>query len=103
MTGGGQHLELDGAFHKVIDGLLGHQAEEVPGLGGLLGGGEVPAGEVAAADVEDLAVADEPFGGLPDLLSGCAPVDVVELVELNVVGAKPAQAVFAGSADVQRR
>ncbi len=34
---------------------------------------------------------------------GWAPVDVVELVEVNVVGAKPAQAVFAGSAHVQRR
>jgi hypothetical protein len=76
--------------------------EEVAGLRGLLRGGEMPAGEVAAADVDDLSVADQPLGGLPDLFPRSGPVDVVELVQVDVVGAQPAQAVLAGLADVQR-
>src|SRR5205823_11122957 len=48
---GGDHLELDVPVEQVVDALLGHQPEEVPGRGGRLRLGEVPAGEVRRADV----------------------------------------------------
>jgi hypothetical protein len=50
------------------------------------------------ADVEHLAFADELFHRLPDLLPRRRPVDVVHLVEVDVVGLQPAQAVLAGLA-----
>ena len=46
-----------------------------------LGEGHVPGGEVAAADVADLALADQLLHRLPDLLPRRGPVDVVHLVQ----------------------
>jgi len=60
VAGGAQHLQLDGPLDQVVDRLLRGQAEEVPGLRGLLGSGKVPASEVAAADIAHLAVTDTP-------------------------------------------
>jgi hypothetical protein len=97
---GGDDLELDRAVGQVVEALLADQAHEVLLACELLGGRDVPAGEVAAADVEHLALADELFHRLPDLFPRRRPVDVVHLVEVDVVGLQPAQAVLAGLADV---
>ena len=51
-----QHLELDGAHQQVVVALLADEAERVNTGGGLVGADDVPAGEVAAADVGDLAL-----------------------------------------------
>jgi hypothetical protein len=100
---GGDDLELDGAGGQVVEALLADQAHEVPLAGELLGRCDVPAGEVAAADVEHLAFADELFHRLPHLLPRRRPVDVVHLVEVEVIGLQPAQAVLTGLADVVGR
>src|SRR5262245_23649718 len=54
-----KHFELDRPGHEVVDALLRHEAQEVPAVGRLLSGGEVPAGEVRRANVADLALRDE--------------------------------------------
>ena len=60
-----------------------------------MGQGYVPGGEVAAADVADLALADQLLHRLPDLLPRRGPVDVVHLVQVDVVGPQPSQARLA--------
>ena len=72
-------------------------------LGGFVGFGDVPAGEVAAADVDHFALLDEHFHRLPDFFPGRLAVDVVHLVQVDVIGLQAAQAGFAGAANVQRR
>src|SRR4051794_17574708 len=73
---GGQHLQLDVPDEQVVDGLLADQAEEVAVPGRLLRLSEVPAREVAAADVEHLALCDKGLHRLPDLVPRRAAVDV---------------------------
>ena len=48
----GEHFELDGARREVVEALLAHEAEEVARLRGFVRLRDVPAREVAAADVE---------------------------------------------------
>jgi hypothetical protein len=50
----------------------------------------VPAGEVVAADVDHCAVADQPFGGLLQLLPRRRAVEVVELTSFAVWSIPPA-------------
>ena len=102
-SAGGEHLELDRAGPQVVQALLRHEPERAAPAGGLAGLREVPAGEVRAADVDHLPLRDEEVHGLPDLVPRCVPIDVVHLVEVDVVGLQPAQAVLAGLAEVQRR
>ena len=98
----GQHLQLDLPGQQVVDRLLADQAEEPAGGRGVVGLGDVPAGEVGRADVQDLALGDEHLHRLPDLVPRSVPVDVVHLVQVDVVGAQPAQRRVAGPPDVQR-
>src|SRR5207253_8168517 len=60
-------LHLDGARSEVVQALLRGQTQEVARRGGALSKGHVPGGEIAAADVADLAVADQLLHRLPDL------------------------------------
>ena len=64
---------------------------------------DVPAREVAAADVDHLARVDEVLHRLPDLVPRRGAVDVVHLVEVDVIGLQAAQAGVARVADVARR
>ena len=50
-----------------------------------------------------LPCCDERLHRLPDLVPRRVAVDVVHLVEVDVIGLQPAQALFARAADVQRR
>ena len=78
--------ELYGSHGEVVQALLGGEAHEVPSRGGALGEGHVPGGEVAAADVADLAFVDQLFHRLPGFLPWRGPVDVVHLVQVDVIG-----------------
>ena len=98
-----QHLELDLARQQVVVRLLADQAHEVAARRRPLRLGDVPAGEVRRADVEDLALGPQHLHGLPDFVPARAPVDVMHLVEVDVVGLQPLQAGVAGPTDVQRR
>jgi hypothetical protein len=60
----------------------------------------VPAGDIAAADVRHFALANQLLHRLPDLVPRRAPIDVVHLVEIDVVGLQPPKAGLARSADV---
>ncbi|KAG1432787.1 hypothetical protein G6F57_022699 [Rhizopus arrhizus] len=72
----------------------------MPRLSRRLGRGNVPASEVAAADVQHLALLDQQFHRLPDLVPGRVPVDVMHLVQVDVVGLQAAQAILARFPDV---
>src|SRR6266498_1169806 len=76
--------------------------EEVAPLRDALRLRDVPAGEVGRADVHDLALLHQDLHRLPDLLPGRAPVDVVHLVQVEVVGLQPRQRRLARPPDVQR-
>jgi hypothetical protein len=83
--------------------LFGGQANEVPGRRRRLREGDVPCGEVAAADVRDLALAYQLRHRLPHLFPGRGPVDVVHLVQVDVIGLQPPQAGLTRPPDVVRR
>ena len=99
----GDDLQLDGAGGEVVDALLRHQAHEVAGGSDALCGGDLPAGEVAATEVDHLAGSHKLLHRLPDLLPWRASVDVVHLVQVDVVGPQSTQAVLASLADVVSR
>jgi hypothetical protein len=69
----------------------------------LAGGGDVPAGEVRRAHVDDLALLHQRVERLPDLVPGAVAVDVVHLVEVDVVGLQAPQARLAVLADLVGR
>ena len=50
---------------------------------------DVPAGEVARADVEDLPLLHQQLHRLPDLVPPRVAVDVVHLIEVDVIGLEP--------------
>jgi len=91
-------LELAG--DQVVVGLQGGEPFEATSLrdGQLLH--EVPGRQVGAADVAHLARAHQVVQGAQGLLGRRPLVDAVDLVEVDVVGAKPAQARLAGAQDV---
>jgi len=70
-------------------------------LSGGLGLGDVPASEVAAAGVQDLALLYGDLHGLPDLVPRGFAVDVVELVQVDVVGLEALEAGVERAADVE--
>src|SRR5690606_37685874 len=86
----------------VVDALLADDAEEAALLRGRVRLDDVPGGEVAAADVEDLALAEQLLHRLPDLLPRRAAIDVVHLVEVDPIRAEAPQTVLARLADVPR-
>src|ERR671917_2469856 len=95
-------LQLDVADEQVVQRLLADQTHQVPPGSGGLSISDVPAGEVATAGVEDLAGLDCHLDRLPDFLPRSVPIDVVELVEIDVVGLQSAQACIERPADVER-
>ena len=99
----GQHFELDRARREVVEALLAHEPEEVARLGRFVRLRDVPAREVAAADVDDLALLHERLHRLPDLVPRRGAVDVMHLVQVDVIGLQPAEALVARGADVSRR
>src|SRR5665647_2439048 len=99
----GNDFQLNGAGEQVVDGLFADQAGVVAPGGGGLCRGDVPAGEVAAARVQDLALLDGHLDGLPDLIPRGIPVDVVELVDVDVVRLEAFEAGVQCSTDVQSR
>ena len=98
-----EHFELHRARREVVEALLAHEAEEVAVLRRLVRLRDVPAREVAAPDIDDLARVDEVLHRLPHLVPRRGTVDVMHLVEVDVVGLQSTQARVACVADVSRR
>ena len=63
----------------------------------------MPAGKIGRTDIDHLALLDEYFHGLPDLLPGCLAINMVHLVQVDVVGLQALERTFHGLADIQRR
>src|SRR5215468_5813770 len=85
----GQDLELNVAGQQVVNGLLADQAEEVTCRCGVVGLCDMPAREVGRSGIQDLALSDQHLHRLPDLIPRRAPVDVMHLVQVDVVGTQP--------------
>ena len=62
---------------------FGHQAHNVAHGCGASCGSDITRSEVAATDVDHLALLYQEFHRLPDLLQGRAPIDVVHLIEVG--------------------
>jgi hypothetical protein len=62
---------------------------------------DVPAGEVAAADTADLPLPNQLLHRLPDLLPRSGPVHVMHLIQIDMVGAEPAQTRLTSPPDVE--
>jgi hypothetical protein len=92
---GEDHFQLDRARIEVVKALLGYQPHEVARCSDGLGSGDIPSSEIAATDVNHLALLHQEFHRLPDLLPRSVPIDVVHLVQVDVIGLKAAQAVVA--------
>src|SRR6187551_3573023 len=99
MLSGRNHLELYVTDEQVVERLFADQSHEVSPSSSGLRLGDMPAGEIAAAGVEDFASLHRQLDRLPDLLPRCVPIDVVELIEIDVVGLQPAQTRIECSAD----
>ncbi len=92
VQGGGQGLTLDAALQQRVLQLRPGQRHP-PVMGVLPGGGlgQLPAAEVADADVAGPARGDGDVEGAEGLLDGGGRVEGVDLPEVDVVGAEPAQ------------
>ena len=80
-------LALDVAHDEAVLVLARDEGVEVPRVGRPLRLDHLPGGEVRAADVADLALADEVVEGAQRLLDRRQRVGAVELVEVDPVGA----------------
>src|SRR5579859_2567021 len=103
MPAGRNDFQFDHPGIEIIETLLGYQAHEVAGACSTLGGGNIPAGKVAAADIEHLALAYQLLHRLPGFLPGRATLNMVHLVQVDMICLETAQALFAGTADVISR
>jgi hypothetical protein len=89
---GGSHVGLDAPVEQAVLVLGADEAAEMVDVGGPIGIGDLPAAEVGAADVADLALADQVVERREGLLDGGVGIGDVDLVEVDPVGPEPAQA-----------
>ena len=89
-------------LQRVVD-LLRHERDAAFAARDLERLHHVPAGEVGAADVAHLARAHERVERLERLLERRQPVPLVDLIEVDDVGAQPLEARFAGADEVPAR
>src|SRR5690606_32695199 len=93
-------FQLDRTLREIVKALFGGEPQKIARSSRQLRGGDVPAGEIAGADIGDLAFTDQLLHRLPDFLPGRCPVDVMHLVEVDVVGVQPLQTGLAGTPDM---
>ena len=108
IEGEGHELPLVVAADERVVDLVADVAGPAVALGDGEGLHEVPAGEVGAGDVADLALADEVVEGVEGLFDGGGRVEGVQVVDVDVVGVEALEGaarerldeVVAGGADV---
>ena len=100
VEGEGHQLPLVVAADEGVVDLVADVARPAVTLGDGEGLHEVPAGEVGAGDVADLAAADERVEGVEDFFDGRERVEAVHVVDVDVVGAEAVEAGFEGSDEV---
>src|SRR5215472_12530922 len=94
-----QDFEFDRAPHEIVDALLGDETEEMTRARNLLRLRDMPSREIGASDIEHLALLDEQLHRLPYLFPARAPINVMHLIEIDVVGSQPRQACLASFAN----
>jgi hypothetical protein len=99
----GQDVGLDRAHEDRLRGLLGHEALERAIAGDPLGLDDLRGRERGAADIADLALVDEVGQRAERLLDVGVRIGTVDLVEVDPVGAEPAQGVLDGAHDPAAR
>ena len=106
------HLLIEGQRHQLpfviaadqrVIGLVGDVAGQAVLFRNRQRLHQVPAGEVRAADVADLAGAHQIVERAQHLLDGRQGVEAVQLIEVDVVGAQPPQAGLDGPNQVMAR
>lgn len=95
-----KELAFDFAEEEVVAGLDGIEACGPENLAAADGAGDLVGEEVGAADVADFARADEVIERPEGFVDGGVGVGAVELVEVDVVGAEPAEGGVDGVEDV---
>src|SRR5204863_551474 len=89
---GGEDVGLDPADQDRVGRLLAYEALAAAALGGPLGLDDRLGGEGRAADVADLALADEVGEGAEGLVDVGVGLGAVDLVEVDPVGAQAPEA-----------
>ncbi len=98
-----QQLAFDFPVEEIVTRLDGVEAR--PALKGARAQrqGHLPGRIIRAAQVADLAVADQVVQGPQGFLQGSFGIGTVRLIEVNVAGAQPAQTVLDRLQDVPSR
>ncbi|MNY64217.1 hypothetical protein D3C86_2012930 [compost metagenome] len=79
--------------------LFRDKAEEIARFGLGLGSGNMPAGEVAGADIIYFPLANGILECAPQLIPGYIPVHVMHLVQLNMIGLQTLQRAVQMTSD----
>ena len=99
----GDEIGLVVAFHEAVFVLGGDEAGQTERLGGPLGFDHAPGAEIRAAEIADFALCHEIGQGAEAFLHRRQRVHPVHLVEIDVIGAQPAQRGLHGAHDVAAR
>ena len=97
------HLALFFAIDQVVVILHADEARQAVRVGGGEHLGELPGEHAGGADVERLARAHDVVQRAQRLFDRRVVIEAVDLVEIDVIGAEPAQAVVDGVQDVLAR
>ena len=103
MSALGDHAVLDSATDEAVLHLCGDEGFPAVLLAELSGLGDLPRGVVAQADMAHLSVADETVQRGEGFLDRRPVVPEMDLVEIDVVGVKPGQAIVQRFGQVAAR
>jgi hypothetical protein len=92
---GRDHLQLKHAVIKIIEALFIGETLFVEQFSGHAAFGDVPAGEVAGADIDDFPLFLQDVHGFPQFLMAAIVVDVVHLEDFEMVGLQALEGAFA--------
>ena len=98
--GRGDHLGLGLPFEQRPVILRGDERLRACLPGQVRGVGDLPAGEVGVPEVADLTLGDQFAQRVQGLADGRDRIGRVQLVQVEIVGAEPAQRLLDGPADV---
>ena len=92
-------LGLGAAVDQVVQRLAGHGPVDALGVGQVRRFGDAPSTEIRHAEIAQLAGADQVADGAHGLAQRGVEVGAVEVQDVEVIGAQPAQAAFHGLDD----
>src|SRR5581483_10307160 len=99
ITAGRKMLDLGHAVHRVIIGLARHRAVDAEPVADVADFGDAPGAIIRDAEIAHLAGADQFGHRAHGLLQRRRMVFLVQVIDVDVVGAEPLQALVAGLQD----